>query len=106
MSWLKVGKYGAELCGVQFRLWSFGIIKENMRKGFAMDDARLKELGGGGYFKDLLARIRDIRASEKVFYRQVLEIYATSKQRRKLPRNIRSTRPARLAMWSRITCFA
>ena len=64
--------------GVQFRLWAADIIKEYMRKGFAMDDARLKELGGGGYFKELLARIRDIRASEKVFYRQVLEIYATS----------------------------
>jgi len=64
--------------GVQFRLWAAGIVKEYMRKGFAMDDARLKELGGGGYFKELLARIRDIRASEKVFYRQVLEIYATS----------------------------
>ncbi len=64
--------------GVQFRLWASGIIKEYMRKGFAMDDARLKELGGGSYFKELLARIRDIRASEKVFYRQVLEIYATS----------------------------
>ena len=64
--------------GIQFRLWAAGIIKEYMRKGFAMDDARLKELGGGGYFKELLARIRDIRASEKVFYRQVLEIYATS----------------------------
>lgn len=64
--------------GVQFRLWAAGIIKEYMRKGFAMDDTRLKELGGGGYFKELLARIRDIRASEKVFYRQVLEIYSTS----------------------------
>ncbi|MDO5451453.1 MAG: virulence RhuM family protein [Akkermansia sp.] len=64
--------------GVQFRLWAADIIKEYMRKGFAMDDARLKELGGGGYFKELLERIRDIRASEKVFYRQVLEIYATS----------------------------
>ena len=64
--------------GVQFRLWASGIIKEYMRKGFAMDDTRLKELGGGGYFKELLSRIRDIRASEKVFYRQVLEIYATS----------------------------
>ena len=49
-----------------------------MRKGFALDDERLKNLGGGGYFKKLLDRIRDIRASEKVFYRQVLEIYATS----------------------------
>ena len=60
--------------GVQFRLWASGIIKEYMRKGFAMDDVRLKELDGGGYFKELLARIRDIRAFEKVFYRQVLEI--------------------------------
>lgn len=49
-----------------------------MRKGFALDDDRLKNLGGGGYFKELLERIRDIRASEKVFYRQVLESYATS----------------------------
>ena len=64
--------------GVQFRIWASGIIKEYMKKGFAMDDERLKELGGGGYFKELLERIRDIRASEKVFYRQVLEIYATS----------------------------
>ncbi len=64
--------------GVQFRIWASGIIKEYMRKGFALDDNRLKELGGGGYFKELLDRIRDIRASEKVFYRQILEIYATS----------------------------
>ena len=64
--------------GVQFRIWASGIIKEYMKKGFALDDRRLKELGGGGYFKELLERIRDIRASEKVFYRQVLEIYATS----------------------------
>ena len=49
-----------------------------MQKGFALDDERLKNLGGGGYFKELLERIRDIRASEKVFFRQVLEIYATS----------------------------
>ena len=64
--------------GVQFRIWASGILIEYMRKGFAMDDQHLKELGGGGYFKELLERIRDIRASEKVFYRQVLEIYATS----------------------------
>lgn len=64
--------------GVQFRIWATGILKEYIKKGFAMDDDRLKELGGGGYFKELLERIRDIRASEKVFYRQVLEIYATS----------------------------
>ena len=64
--------------GVQFRIWASNILKEYMKKGFAMDDERLKKLGGGGYFKELLERIRDIRASEKVFYRQVLEIYATS----------------------------
>lgn len=64
--------------GVQFRIWAGGILKEYLKKGFAMDDKRLKELGGGGYFKELLDRIRDIRASEKVFYRQILEIYATS----------------------------
>lgn len=64
--------------GTQFRIWAIGILKEYMRKGFALDDERLKNLGGGGYFKELLERIRDIRASEKVFYRQVLEIYATS----------------------------
>lgn len=64
--------------GVQFRIWATNILKEYIKKGFAMDDDRLKELGGGGYFKELLERIRDIRASEKVFYRQVLEIYATS----------------------------
>ena len=61
-----------------FRIWATNILKDYIKKGFAMDDDRLKELGGGGYFKELLERIRDIRASEKVFYRQVLEIYATS----------------------------
>lgn len=64
--------------GVQFRIWASSVLKEYLKKGFAMDDKRLKNLGGGGYFKELLERIRDIRASEKVFYRQVLEIYATS----------------------------
>ena len=64
--------------GTQFRIWATGILKEYMRKGFALDDDRLKNLGGGGYFKELLDRICDIRASEKVFYRQLLEIYATS----------------------------
>ena len=64
--------------GTQFRIWATNILKDYMRKGVALDDDRLKNLGGGGYFKELLERIRDIRASEKVFYRQVLEIYATS----------------------------
>lgn len=61
-----------------FRIWATQVLKEYMIKGFAMDDNRLKELGGGDYFKELLERIRDIRASEKVFYRQVLDIYSTS----------------------------
>ncbi|NTW30289.1 MAG: virulence RhuM family protein [Candidatus Moranbacteria bacterium] len=61
-----------------FRQWATARLKEYIVKGFTMDDARLKELGGGGYWKELLARIRDIRASEKVFYRQILDIYATS----------------------------
>lgn len=64
--------------GIQFRVWASQLIKEYLKKGFVMDDDRLKNLGGGGYWHELLARIRDIRSSEKVFYRQVLEIYATS----------------------------
>ena len=62
----------------QFRIWATRVLKEYIRKGYALDDNRLKNLGGGGYWKELLERIRDIRSSEKVFYRQVLEIYATS----------------------------
>lgn len=64
--------------GTQFRIWATQRLNEYIRKGFTMDDERLKNLGGGGYWKELLRRIRDIRASEKVFYRQVLDIYATS----------------------------
>jgi hypothetical protein len=66
------------LRGTQFRIWAAGILKEYMKKGFALDDERLKRLGGGNYFDELLSRIRDIRSSEKVFWRKVLEIYATS----------------------------
>lgn len=62
----------------QFRIWATKRLNEYIRKGFTMDDDRLKNLGGGGYWKELMQRIRDIRASEKVFYRQVLDIYATS----------------------------
>lgn len=62
----------------QFRQWATIRLREYIVKGFTMDDDRLKELGGGGYWKELLERIRDIRASEKVFYRQILDIYATS----------------------------
>ena len=64
--------------GAQFRMWATAILKEFMKKGFVLDDDRLKNLGGGNYFDELLARIRDIRSSEKVFWRKVLEIYATS----------------------------
>lgn len=64
--------------GVQFRIWATNILKEYIKKGFAMDDDRLKNLGGGNYWKELLDRIRDIRSSEKVMYRQVLDLYATS----------------------------
>lgn len=64
--------------GIQFRIWATGILKEYMKKGFAMDDERLKGNGGGNYWKELLDRIRDIRSSEKVLYRQVLDLYATS----------------------------
>lgn len=64
--------------GVQFRIWATNILKEYMRKGFALDDERLKGNAGGNYWKELLDRIRDIRSSEKMLYRQVLDLYATS----------------------------
>lgn len=64
--------------GVQFRIWATKVLKEYIVKGFALNDDLLKRAGGGNYFDELLARIRDIRSSEKVFYRKVLEIYALS----------------------------
>lgn len=64
--------------GVQFRIWATKVLKEYIVKGFAMNDDLLKRAGGGNYFDELLARVRDIRSSEKVFYRKVLEIYALS----------------------------
>ena len=64
--------------GAAFRQWATARLEEYLVKGFTMDDARLKETGGGNYFDELLARIRDIRSSERVFYRKVLDIYATS----------------------------
>ena len=64
--------------GTQFRIWATQRLREYIIKGFTLDDERLKSAGGGNYFDELLARIRDIRSSEKVFYRKVLEIYATS----------------------------
>ena len=75
---ISVGYRVKSLRGTQFRIWATNILKEYMKKGFALDDERLKNLGGGNYFDELLARIRDIRSSEKVFWRKVLEIYATS----------------------------
>ena len=66
------------ITATRFRQWATLRLKEYITKGFTLDDDRLKKLGGGGYWKELLERIRDIRATEKVFYRQVLEIYATS----------------------------
>jgi len=64
--------------GTQFRIWATQRLREYIVKGFALDDERFKRTGGGNYFEELLARIRDIRSSEKVFWRKVLEIYATS----------------------------
>nr|NGX41618.1 hypothetical protein [Candidatus Anoxychlamydiales bacterium] len=64
--------------GTQFRIWATARLKEYLIKGFVLDDDRLKRLGGGSYFDELLSRIRDIRSSEKVFWRKVLDIYATS----------------------------
>ena len=64
--------------GVQFRQWATQVLKEYMIKGFALNDDLLKNAGQGNYFDELLARIRDIRSSENVFYRKVLEIYALS----------------------------
>ena len=75
---ISVGYRVKSLRGTQFRIWATNILKEYMQKGFALDDDRLKRLGGGNYFDELLERIRDIRSSEKVFWRKVLEIYATS----------------------------
>lgn len=66
------------LVATQFRRWATAVLKEYMIKGFALDDNRLKGNGGGNYWKELLDRIRDIRSSEKVLYRQVLDLYATS----------------------------
>lgn len=75
---ISVGYRVKSIRGTQFRIWANGILKEYLRKGFAMNDDLLKQAGGGGYFKELLERIRDIRSSEKVFYRQVLDLFATS----------------------------
>lgn len=75
---ISVGYRVKSLRGTQFRIWATNTLKEYLIKGFAMNDDLLKQAGGGSYWKELLDRIRDIRSSEKVFYRQILDIYATS----------------------------
>lgn len=75
---ISVGYRVKSIRGTQFRRWATERLKEYMIKGFTMDDERLKGNGGGNYWKELLDRIRDIRSSEKVLYRQVLDLYATS----------------------------
>lgn len=75
---ISVGYRVKSLRGTQFRIWATQLLREYIIKGFTMDDERLKNAGGGNYFDELLARIRDIRSSEKVFWRKVLDIYATS----------------------------
>ncbi len=75
---ISVGYRVKSIIGTQFRIWATERLKEYMIKGFTMDDERLKGYGGGSYWKELLERIRDIRSSEKVLYRQVLDLYATS----------------------------
>jgi hypothetical protein len=75
---ISVGYRVKSLRGTQFRIWATNILKEYIQKGFAMNDDLLKQAGGGSYFEELLARIRDIRSSEKIFYRKILDIYATS----------------------------
>jgi hypothetical protein len=75
---ISVGYRVNSIRGTQFRIWATQLLREYIVKGFTMDDERLKNAGGGNYFDELLARIRDIRSSEKVFWRKVLDIYATS----------------------------
>lgn len=75
---ISVGYRVKSLRGTQFRRWALNILREYLLKGFAMNDDLLKKAGGGNYWRELLERIRDIRSSEKVFYRQVLDLYATS----------------------------
>lgn len=75
---ISVGYRVKSLRGTQFRIWASSVLREYLIKGFAMNDELLKQAGGGNYFDELLARVRDIRSSEKVFWRKVLDIYATS----------------------------
>ena len=75
---ISVGYRVNSVIGTHFRMWATQRLREYIIKGFTLDDERLKQAGGGSYFDELLARIRDIRSSEKVFWRKVLDIYATS----------------------------
>lgn len=75
---LSLGYRVRSVTATRFRQWATERLKEYIIKGFTMDDERLKQLGGGNYWKELLDRIRDIRSSEKVMYRQVLDLYATA----------------------------
>lgn len=78
---ISVGYRVKSLRATQFRVWATNILKEFLKKWFVLNDQRLKNLGGGSYWKELLDRIRDIRSSEKVMYRQVLELYSTATAR-------------------------
>ncbi len=75
---ISVGYRVKSLRGTQFRRWALRVLREYLIKGFTMNDELLKQAGGGGYWRELLDRIRDIRSSEKVFYRQLLDLFATS----------------------------
>ena len=75
---ISLGYRVKSIIATNFRRWATERLKEYMIKGFTMDDERMKQLGGGNYWHELLDRIRDIRSSEKVLYRQVLDLYATS----------------------------
>ena len=76
---ISVGYRVKSMRGTQFRIWANSVLKEYLIKGFAMNDELLKQAGGGNYFDELLERIRDIRSSEKVFWRKVLDIYASGR---------------------------
>lgn len=75
---ISVGYRVKSIQGTRFRQWATQRLKEYIVKGFTMDDERLKKVSGGNYWKELLDRIRDIRSSEKVMYRQILELYANA----------------------------
>lgn len=96
---ISVGYRVKSTIGTQFRIWATQVLKEYMVKGFAMNDRMLKEVGGGGYWQELLTRIRDIRSSEKVFYRQILDIYATS-----LDYDKNAAESIKFSRWCKIKC--